>query len=117
MHDKTGNIWRQIWVLTVALPLVACAASMETASDISDTASFHAPLQQVLSEGVRVRVVVFGSDTLSGVYDIGRDGTLRLGNLGRIRAAGLTTQELEQKITALLQDQGQSDARVSVMVD
>ena len=105
------------WMLAAVLPLAACASSMDPIADIPDTASFHAPAEQVLGQGANVRVVVFGSDALSGSYHIGRDGVLKLGELGGIRAAGLMARELEQKIAALLAERGQRDARVSVMVD
>ena len=114
---KNENNCLKALMLVAALPLAACASSMEPVTDIPDTASFHAPVEQVLSEGANVRVVVFGSDALSAAYHIGRDGKLRLGTLGDVQAAGLTARELEQKIASLLKERGQEDARVSVMVD
>ena len=116
-NDKNRKNW--LWALAAVLPLAACASSsVEPGANIlEDTTSFHAPVEQVLDAGSSVRIVVFGSDALSGSYHIGRDGTLRLGALGSIQAAGLTAQELEQKIASLLKDRGQQDARVSVMLD
>ena len=116
-NRKDRKNWSGVWMLAVALPLAACASSMEPVADIPDTSGFHAPVEQVLSEGADVRVVVFGSEDLSGSYHIGRDGRLRLGDLGSIQAAGLTVRELEQKIASLLKERGQEDARVSVMLD
>ena len=115
--NKNRKALLRVWMLAAVLPLAACASSMDPIADIPDTASFHAPAEQVLSKGADVRLVVFGSDKLSGSYHIGRDGVLRIDDLGAIRAAGLTVRELEQKIATLLSRQGQADARVSVMLD
>lgn len=75
------------------------------------------PAEPVLSSGKRLRVVVFGSDSLSGTYEIGPDGSMEMGTLGTIHAAGLTVPELEQKIANALAERGMQDARVSVLVD
>ena len=115
--NKNKKAFLRVWVLASVLPLAACASSMDPIADIPDTASFHAPAEQLLSKGADVRVVVFGSDALSGSYHIGQDGVLRMDGLGAIQAAGLTARELEQRITALLVERGQADARVSVMPD
>jgi polysaccharide biosynthesis/export protein len=51
-----------------------------------------------------VHLVVIGQDTLTGDFAVDPDGMLTLPLLGKVKAAELTPQELERKLTTLLAD-------------
>ena len=117
---KTTTIGVRAWAaaacLLAAVAVSGCAMSTDPVIDIPDTASFATEKPVVLREGAQVRVVVFGSDTLSGTYAV-HGGKLHLAGLGAIPVAGLTAPEVEQAIVQRLAARGQKDARVSVLID
>lgn len=51
-----------------------------------------------------IHLVVIGQDTLTGDFAVDPDGMLTLPLLGKVKAADLTPQELERKLTTLLAD-------------
>src|SRR5262245_7299981 len=51
-----------------------------------------------------VHLVVIGQDSLTGDFAVDPDGMLTLPLLGKVKAADLTPQELERKLTTLLAD-------------
>ena len=109
-------VWVAFALMAGAVTLSGCASSYQV-PEIPDTASFMTQAEPVLASGSQLRVVVFGSESLSGTYRVGADGNIEMGPLGSIHAAGLTAPELEQKIAQVLSERGMQDARVSVLVD
>lgn len=69
-----------------------------------------------LGAGDRVKVVVFGHEDLSGEYEVGAEGDLSLPLIKSMPAAGLTVQEIEQRITDKLQPDYLKNPRVGVVV-
>jgi len=69
-----------------------------------------------LGAGDKIRVIVFGEDSLSGEFFVAGTGRVSLPLIGEIRAAGLTISQLQQAITAALRDGYLKDPRVSVDV-
>ncbi len=73
-------------------------------------ALFAAPLsaQGVLKIGERdqLTITVFGVEALSGKFPVGADGTVTYPQIGSVRAAGLTTRELEAVLTKSLKEGG-----------
>jgi len=57
-----------------------------------------------IGSGDVVKVAVLGQPDMSGEFAIDADGLLSFPFLGKIKAAGLTTGELERKLTTLLAD-------------
>src|SRR5579863_1790513 len=53
-----------------------------------------------LQPGDRIKVTVYGEETLNGVYDIDPSGYVSLPLAGNVRAAGDTKLELQRTITA-----------------
>ncbi|HET7291018.1 MAG TPA: polysaccharide biosynthesis/export family protein [Vicinamibacteria bacterium] len=51
-----------------------------------------------------IHLVVLGQDSLTGDFAVDPDGMLTLPVLGKVKAADLTPQELERKLTTLLAD-------------
>ena len=55
-----------------------------------------------LDAGDRVRVVVFGQDSLSRVYGIDSNGSMSMPLVGQLRARGLTPYQLSLDIAGEL---------------
>ena len=115
-NKNKKTVWLALVLMAGAVGLSGCASSYQV-PEIPDTASFMAPADPVLTSGKELRVVVFGSESLSGTYRVQKDGKLHLGPLGSMHAAGLTAQELEQRIAQALAERGMPGAQVSVLVD
>lgn len=64
----------------------------------------------------RVRVKVYGEPDVAGEYEIDSSGYVSIPLAGRIRAAGLTTRQLEQSITSALSKGIVRDPRVNVEI-
>jgi polysaccharide biosynthesis/export protein len=70
-----------------------------------------------LASGDRLRVIVFGQDNLSNSFSVDSAGVIAMPLIGRVRAQGLTTAELEQAIAARLRQGYVRDPSVSVEVE
>ena len=75
----------------------------------------HAPYR--MGSGDRLRVIVFGQDSLSNAYDVDGSGNISMPLIGLVHAAGLTTAALQQEIAAKLHDGYLRDPQVSVEVE
>lgn len=80
------------------------------------TAAPQAPREYALGSGDRIRLIVFGEDSLSGEFVVDGAGRLALPLIGDVRAAGLSARELERAIAAALRRGYLNDPRVSVEV-
>lgn len=70
-----------------------------------------------LGSGDRLRVIVFGQDALSNSYAVDGSGHISMPLIGEVPAAGLTTQQLQQEITARLSKGFVREPKVSVEVE
>ena len=70
-----------------------------------------------LASGDRLRVIVFGQDNLSNSFSVDGAGIISMPLIGRVRAQGLTTAELEHAIAARLRQGYMRDPSVSVEVE
>ena len=70
-----------------------------------------------LDSGDRLRVIVFGQDNLSRVYNVDTSGDISLPLIGSVRARGLSTVQLGLDIEAELRRKYIKDPKVSVEVD
>ncbi|MBN9063574.1 MAG: sugar transporter [Rhizobiales bacterium 65-9] len=70
-----------------------------------------------LASGDRLRVIVFGQDTLSNIYGVNAQGRISMPLIGDVPATGLNTRELERQIEARLRVGYLREPRVSVEVD
>jgi polysaccharide export outer membrane protein len=69
-----------------------------------------------LGTGDKIRLITYGEDSLTGEFAISGAGTVSLPLIGDMKAAGLTTTELEEEIAAALRGGYIKDPRVSVEV-
>lgn len=70
-----------------------------------------------LASGDRLRVIVFGQDTLSNIYGVNAQGRISMPLIGDVTATGLNTRELERQIETRLRAGYLREPRVSVEVD
>lgn len=70
----------------------------------------------ILGPTDRVRVKVYGEGDVTGEYDVDSNGYVSIPLAGRIKASGLTTQQLERAITSALAKGIVKDPRVNVEV-
>jgi polysaccharide export outer membrane protein len=105
--------------LSAALALLAAGALVGCAAHPYDPglfrAQFDTPYQ--LASGDRVRVIVFGQDSLSNSFSVDPAGNVSMPLIGLVKAYGLTTADLEGVIAARLRNGYIRDPRVSVEVE
>jgi protein involved in polysaccharide export with SLBB domain len=67
-----------------------------------------------IQSGNRIKVAVYGEDSLNGVYDVDPSGNVTVPLAGTIRAAGRTRVELQREITAKYKSDYLQDPKVTV---
>lgn len=70
-----------------------------------------------LSTGDKLRVIVFGQDSLSNIYAVDAAGRISMPLVGLVEARGLTTAQLERAIEGKLRNGFLREPKVSVEVD
>ena len=98
----------------VATALMAGCSSAQYRPDLI-RAQINAPY--LLASGDRVRVIVFGQDSLSNSFAVDGAGNVSIPLIGLVRAYGLTTADLGAAIAARLRQGYLRDPRVSVEVE
>lgn len=81
-----------------SLPATAFLAILTLAAGISVRADYEVGPEDVL------HVVVLGQSEMTGDFPVDRDGMLTFPVLGKVKASGLTPEDLERKLTTLLAD-------------
>lgn len=87
--------------LCLALALAGCAP----VTGIEAPTTAQAP-SYTLGASDSLRVIFYGEDALSGEYGIDGQGNLSLPLVGEVKAAGLTSDQLQQKLTQIYADGG-----------
>jgi polysaccharide biosynthesis/export protein len=101
-------------VLLVALSLALAACEAASYSAYFDPAQ-NTPY--TLASGDRLRIIVFGQDTLSNSYSVDGSGHIQMPLIGLVSAQGETTAALGADIEARLRDGFLRDPHVSVEVE
>jgi len=84
--------------------------------DLQPLADYH-PQGYRLGSGDAVRLITYGEDQLTGEFRVSDQGQLALPLLGNVDAAGMTTQELGERVAAALRSKNIiRDPSVSVEV-
>lgn len=100
--------------LAAALLAAACAPRAPIAPALID----ENPLRDYrLASGDRLRVIVFGQDSLSNLYGVDAQGRISMPLIDDVPASGRTTRELERQIEARLRGGYLREPRVSVEID
>jgi polysaccharide biosynthesis/export protein len=85
----------------VALGLLAMAACGRPGSDLPPLA-LNNPTPYSLGAGDQVRIITFGEETLTGEFRVNDSGNVALPLAGAVRAAGLTSGQLEAAVASAL---------------
>jgi polysaccharide export outer membrane protein len=101
-------------ICLAAAAFVAGCASTGYRPDLM-RAQLNAPY--LLASGDRVRVIVFGQDSLSNSFAVDGAGNISMPLIGMVRAYGSTTADLAAAIAARLRQGYLRDPRVSVEVE
>ena len=98
----------------VAAALLQGCASLHLRNDL-----FQASLNQpyTLASGDRVRVIVFGQDSLSNSYAVGGSGSISMPLIADVPVYGMTTLQAERTIEGRLRAGFLRDPKVSIEVE
>ena len=116
--------WRpRSWSLIIALAASfaalatepGCAQSRGT-SQVSRAEASSDARSYVLGPSDRVRLRVYGESDITGDYEVDTAGYISVPLAGRVRAAGLTTRQLERSVAAALSRGLLKDPRVNVEI-
>jgi protein involved in polysaccharide export with SLBB domain len=89
------------WAAVLAVGLQVGGCLTDYGPVVSDSVPVPAPsVASRLQSGDQLKVIVFGEDALSGIYDISPAGTISMPLIGSIMAAGRTTGEVERVLTS-----------------
>ena len=91
-------------------PSLAANATVSPAATSPDQAEYR------LGSGDKIRVIVYGEETLSGEFLIGGNGRASLPLIGEVQAAGLTTKAFQDEVQTALKDGYLREPRVNVEV-
>ena len=88
------------WAAILALGLQVGGCLTDYGPVASDSApATPASVASRLQRGDQLKVIVFGEDSLSGLYDVSPAGTITMPLIGPIMAAGRTANEVQHAIT------------------
>jgi polysaccharide export outer membrane protein len=111
--DSFMNHFGVLVAMLATVLLGGCAS--QTLTVAVPRASVEAPYR--LGSGDRVRIIVFGQDNLSNSFSVDGAGDISMPLIGRVRAQGLSTAELERTIEARLRQGYLREPSVSVEVE
>jgi protein involved in polysaccharide export with SLBB domain len=85
--------------LAIATGLAACQTDFGPVVSSPDPVVLSSGETSHLQPGDKVKIIVYGEDSLSGIYDISPTGTVSMPLIKPIVATGRTTGELEHALT------------------
>lgn len=102
-----------ILLANCAAPVASAVSAVTTAATVATT-----PLddEYSLAPGDKIRVIVFGEDTLTGEYVITSGGNLSFPLVGNLKATDKTVEQLQTALASALNDGYLNNARVSIQV-
>jgi len=103
------------WALGLALATTLQGCSNAPPSDVQFQAQAATPY--VLAAGDRLRVIVFGQDSLSNSFSVDSSGHISMPLIGPVSATGRTTVQLAREIEEKLRNGYVREPRVSVEVE
>ena len=106
-------------LIRVFAAIMACAALASCAAPSREPTAEAPPAVDApyrLANGDRLRILVFGQADLTNTYAVDSSGVVSMPLIGRVRAQGLTTAELERAVTARFRQGYLRDPSVSIEV-
>jgi polysaccharide biosynthesis/export protein len=108
------NRRRALLLLASALPLAGCMQPHTTGSIAAAPSGGDS---YVLSTGDKLRIIVFGQDSLSNIYQVDASGRITMPLIGAVPVAGLSTSGTGSAIESKLRGGYIREPRVTVEVD
>lgn len=105
------NRRQALGLLVAGLPLGACARRYAIAPDLRLSEPY------VLATGDKLRIIVFGQDSLSNIYQVDASGRIAMPLIGPIPVAGMSTAGAAAAIEAKLRGGFIREPKVTVEVD
>lgn len=102
--------------LLAVLSLLGCAQGPLAAASATDAAASRVIEDYRLGVADKVRVTVFGEESLSGEFVVGGNGKLSLPLIGETQAAGFTIGQLQEEISRGYREGYLNEPRVSAEV-
>lgn len=102
--------------LLAVLSLLGCAQGPLAAASATDAAASRVIEDYRLGVADKVRVTVFGEESLSGEFVVGGNGKLSLPLIGETQAAGFTISQLQDEISRGYREGYLNEPRVSAEV-
>jgi protein involved in polysaccharide export with SLBB domain len=119
MQQRSAGVARAAARLTLfAAFALASIASLTTYASAQSQRGSHALStgSYVLGPNDRLRVKVYGEPDITGEYEVDASGQISVPLAGRLKAAGMTTKQLEREITSSLSKDIVRDPRVNVEI-
>jgi protein involved in polysaccharide export with SLBB domain len=102
---------------------LALSAVFSAAAQADDAPSLRASIggapaetTYILGTGDKIHVTVFGEDDLGGDFEVDSNGFVRLPLIGPVRATGLSSHALEDRISTALEEGYLKEPRVNVEI-
>jgi polysaccharide biosynthesis/export protein len=105
-----------VMVLLAVSGLGARFSASASAQTLARAAPATSAASYVLGPNDRIRLKVYGETDITGEYEIDASGHVSIPLAGHLKAAGLTTQQLERSITSALSKGIVRDPRVNVEI-
>jgi polysaccharide export outer membrane protein len=105
------NRRQALGLLVAGLPLGACARRYTVTPDLRLSESY------VLATGDKLRIIVFGQDSLSNIYQVDASGRIAMPLIGVVQVGGLSTAGAASAIEAKLRGGFIREPKVTVEVD
>lgn len=105
------------FVRCVSVALALAAAGCASPHYRAELLDMQATAPYTLASGDRVRVIVFGQDSLSNSYSVDGSGHIAMPLIGSVTAIGNSTRSLERAIEARLREGFLRDPKVAVEVE
>jgi polysaccharide export outer membrane protein len=108
--------------LLQALILAGCSASGQITSQDVQASSYGPPPSRgpvgpyVLGPGDKVRLKVYGDTEVNGEYEVNSMGFVSIPLVGQVKAAGLTTGQLEHSLISRMKGKIAQDPKVNVEI-
>jgi polysaccharide export outer membrane protein len=105
-----------------ALILMGCSASGQIVSQDMQVSSYGPPPSRgpvgpyVLGPGDKVRLKVYGDADVNGEYEVNSAGFVSIPLVGQVKAAGLTTRQLENALVARMKGKIAQDPKINVEI-
>lgn len=106
----------EVAVIGVSLAIGLGTPGVQAAQPAQTASASPADLEYRLAPGDKVRIIVFGEETLTGEYAVNSSGLLSFPLIGNIQAREETVEGLQAKLTKALADGFLVDPKVNIQI-